>query len=86
MLTLSAPTAAAAIRSRKPGARPGGEVVAAHQPQLDVGKQQGPERQLRPVSAAGVRDDDGVISHAAGVEIGVIGQCHLDDTVHAVRN
>src|SRR5690349_14589882 len=62
----------------------GGEVVAAEQPDGDVVEQHGPEREARALLAGGVGGDDSVVAGDGGIEVDVVGECHLDDAVDAL--
>jgi hypothetical protein len=64
----------------------GRKVVASEQPDRDVVEQQGPEREVGPVTASGVGRDDGVDLGDGGVEVDVVGERHLDDAVDSVRS
>jgi hypothetical protein len=60
------------------------EVVAAEQPDREVGEEHRPEREVRPIEAARVGGDDGVGGRDRGVEVGVVGERDLDGAVNAV--
>lgn len=59
------------------------EVVAAEQPDREVGEEHRPEGKLGAIGPGGVGGDDGVGCRDCGVEVCVVGEGNLDDAVYA---